>query len=172
MRMARTASISQSPEYTPVQPTSGRLLPDEGDGAKLQMEGLRYYANGLDYVDGPLILRLQMADKLDYDESVPPLINRTAKIVVNYQRMNSSTRILETCRSEFVLLQMVSGGDPDDLTVGGRQRIIRCYQVMMNQRKRRQHRLQLRHGASDEASVNGIGYVLDASAQIGVGTHR
>ena len=93
------------------------LVLDEGDGAKLQMEGLRYYANGLDYVNRPLNLRLQMADKLDYKESVP-LADQKAKIVVNYPEDEFVYLYPRTCRGEFVLLQMVSGGgDPDDLTV-------------------------------------------------------
>ena len=93
------------------------LVLDEGDGAKLQMEGLRYYANGLDYVNRPLNLRLQMADKLDYKESVP-LADQKAMIVVNYPEDEFVYLYPRTCRGEFVLLQMVSGGgDPDDLTV-------------------------------------------------------
>ena len=93
------------------------LVLDEGDGAKLKMEGLRYYANGLDYVNRPLNLRLQMADKLDYKESVP-LADQKAKIVVNYPEDEFVYLYPRTCRGEFVLLQMVSGGgDPDDLTV-------------------------------------------------------
>ncbi|MCB9117229.1 MAG: hypothetical protein M9936_15925 [Caldilinea sp.] len=109
----------QSPEYS-VTGTANQwsLVPDEGDGAKLQMEGLRYFANGLDYVDGPLILSLQMADMLAYDESVPLIADRTAKIVVNYPEDGFVYLYPRSCLGKFVLLQMTSDpGDPDALGV-------------------------------------------------------
>jgi hypothetical protein len=94
------------------------LVLDEGDGAKLQMEGLRYYANGLDYVNGPLNLSLQLPDWEAYVDSMPFIADRKAKIVVNYPEDGFVYLYPRTCRGEFVLLQMVSGGgDPDDLTV-------------------------------------------------------
>ncbi len=46
------------------------LVLNEGDGAKLKMEGLRYFANGLDYVDGPLNLSLQLPDWEAYVDSI------------------------------------------------------------------------------------------------------
>ena len=94
------------------------LVLDEGDGAKLQMEGLRYFANGLDYVDGPLLLRLQKPDSLAYKESVPDMADRKARIVVNYPEDGFVYLYPRSCLGKFVLLQMVSGGvDPDELAV-------------------------------------------------------
>ncbi len=109
----------QSPEYNYTSTVNQwSLVLDEGDGAKLQMEGLRYFANGLDYVDGPLLLRLQMPDSLAYDESIPLIADRKAKTFVNYPEDGFVHLYPRSCRGEFVLLQMVSGGgDPDDLTV-------------------------------------------------------
>ena len=99
-----------SPEYNYTGPANQwSLILNEGDGVKLQMEGLRYYANGLDYVDGPLLLSLQMPDSLAYQESLTRIGNREDEFVYLYPR---------SCLDKFVLLQMVSGGgDPDDLAV-------------------------------------------------------
>lgn len=109
----------QSSEYNYTSTANQWLLIlNEGDGVKLQMGGLRYFANGLDYVDGPLLLRLQMPDSLAYQESLTRIGDRKAKIVVNYPKDGFVYLYPRSCRSEFVLLQMVSGGgDPDDLTV-------------------------------------------------------
>ncbi len=94
------------------------LVLAEGDGAKLRMESLRYFANGLDYVDGPLVLRVQTPDSMAYKESIPDIADRKAKTVVNYPEDGFAYLYPRSCLGRFVLLQMMSGGgDPDNLTV-------------------------------------------------------
>lgn len=109
----------QSPEYNYTGPANQwSLILNEGDGAKMQMEGLRYFANGLDYMNGPLNLSLQTPDRLAYKESVPDMADRTAKITVLYPEEGFVYLFPRSCRGKFVLLQMMSGrGDPDNLTV-------------------------------------------------------
>ena len=82
------------------------------------MEDLRYFANGLDYVDGPLLLRLQMPDSLAYQESLTRIGDGEAKTFVNYPQDEFVYLYPRSCLGKFVVLQMVSGGgDPDDLAV-------------------------------------------------------
>ncbi|MCB9117804.1 MAG: hypothetical protein M9936_20955 [Caldilinea sp.] len=113
------SQLFESAEYNYSSPMNRwSLILNEGDGVKLQMEGLRYFANGLDYVDGPLNLSLQTPDRLAYKESVPDIADRKAKIVVNYPEDGFVYLYPRSCIRKFVLLQMVSGGgDPDNLTV-------------------------------------------------------
>ncbi len=109
----------QSPGYNYTGPESRwSLVLDEGDGAKLKMEALRYFADGFDYMNGPLILALQMPDILDYEESVPLIADQKAKIVVNYPEDGFVYLYPRLCLGKFVLLQMTSDpGDPDALGV-------------------------------------------------------
>jgi hypothetical protein len=109
----------QSPEYNYTGTANQwSLVLDEGDGPKLQMEGLRYFADGFDYMNVPLILYLQMADMLDYKESVPLIADRKAKIVVNYPEDGFVYLFPRSCLGKFVLLQMTSDpNDPDALGV-------------------------------------------------------
>lgn len=109
----------ESTEYNYTGPANKwSLVLDEGDGAKLKMEGLRYFANGLDYVDGPLNLSLQLPDWEAYVDSTPLIADRKAKIVVNYPEDGFVYLYPRTCRGKFVLIQMVSGSvDPDNRAV-------------------------------------------------------
>jgi len=109
----------QSPGYNYTGPENRwSLVLDEGDGAKLKMEDLRYFADGFDYMNGPLILALQLPDILDYEESVPLIADQKAKIVVNYPEDGFVYLYPRSCLGKFVLLQMTSDpGDPDALGV-------------------------------------------------------
>jgi hypothetical protein len=109
----------QSAVYNYIGPVNQwSLVLDEGDGPKLQMQGLIHYADGLDYVDGPLNLALQLPDILAYKESVPDRDDRIAKIVVNYPQDGFVYLYPRSCLGKFVLLQMTSDpGDPDALAV-------------------------------------------------------
>ena len=94
------------------------LVLDEGDGAKLKMKGLRYFANGLNYVDGPLNLSLQLPDWEAYVDSTPLIADRKAKIVIDYPEDGFVYLYPRTCLGKFVLLQMISGWvDPDNRAV-------------------------------------------------------
>ena len=109
----------QSAAYNYTSPANRWVLVlNEGDGPKLQMEGLRYFADGLDYINGPLILYLQTADRLAYKESVPLIADRKAKIVVNYPEDGFVYLFPRSCLGKLALLQMTSyASDPDELGV-------------------------------------------------------
>ncbi len=93
------------------------LVTNEGDGPKLAMHGLKYFANGVEYSNKGLLLSLQMPDGLRYKET-HDRVERNAKVVVNYPTDDFVYLYPRSCLRKFVLLQMVSGGgDPDDLMV-------------------------------------------------------
>lgn len=111
--------VFDGPEHVYVgQAHEWKLIVDEGDGPKLAMTGLRYYANGVEWADGPLLLSLQMPDLLRYDKIYPLFSERRARLTVNYPEDGFVFLYPRDCLGKFVLLQMVSGPvDPDDLTV-------------------------------------------------------
>lgn len=111
--------VFDGPEHVYVGPVrEWKLITDEGDGPKLAMNELRYYANGVEWVDGPLLLSLQMPDLLQYDKTHPLFSERRARLTVNYPEDGFVFLYPRSCLGKLVLLQMVSGFvDPDDLTV-------------------------------------------------------
>lgn len=94
------------------------LITDSGEGSKLAMHNLKYFAYGLDHVNGPLELAPQTPDLLRYQRL--RLEKKIAKgdITVNYPDDGYVYLYPRYCLGKLVLLQMVSGTqDPDDLTV-------------------------------------------------------
>jgi hypothetical protein len=111
--------VFDGPEHSEIRPLAEwRLITDEGDGPKLAMTDLRYYANGIEYSNGPLLLRLQTPDQMRYHDTYPLREQRQAKTIINYPADGFVYLYPRHCLGKLVLLQMVSGsGDPDDLTV-------------------------------------------------------
>lgn len=107
----------RSPDFDYEGQGQWELITSEGDGPKVAMYGLKYFANGIDYRNEALLLSLQMPDLLRYHEMYS-WEERTAKLVVNYPTDGFVYLYPRSCLWKFVLLQMVSGaGDPDDLAV-------------------------------------------------------
>lgn len=108
----------QSEEYVYESPVnSWDLVTDSGEGVKMAMHGLRYFAAGLENANGPLDLGPQTVDRLRYKrlreetgiESRISVVYPVDEVVYLYPRR---------CIGKLVLLQMTSrAGDPDDLTV-------------------------------------------------------
>ena len=111
--------VFDGPGYVQIGPVhEWKLITDEGDGPKLAMTDLRYYANGVEWVDGPLLLRSQKPDLLRYKQIYPLPSEGQAKLTVKYPEDGFVYLYPRYCLGKLVLLQMVSGFvDPDDLTV-------------------------------------------------------
>jgi len=92
------------------------LISESGEGSKLVMYNLRYFAYGLEHIDGPLGLDPQMPDALRYQKFRTETGIKN-DIAVDYPDDEYVFLYPRRCLGKLVLLQMTSGGDPDELAV-------------------------------------------------------
>ncbi len=95
-----------------------RLIGEE-DGPKLEMQGLRYFADGIKASEASLILHIQTPDAVRFQNKYEGgAIDRSVKLAVQYPQDGFVYLYPRSCLGKFVLLQMVSDpADPDDPSV-------------------------------------------------------
>ncbi len=108
-----------SPSYTYASKPNPWRLVHEKDGPKLELAGLRYFANGVAASNSKLTLGIQTADALHIqDQYGLDFDTRSLKLAVQYPTDGFVYLYPRNCTGKFVLLQMVSHPtDPDDQTV-------------------------------------------------------
>ena len=105
----------RSPEYT-YEHSGNRweLLDHPGEGPKLVMHDLVYFAHGLKLTEGPLELFPQRADFSRYQQLRSETGIRAEKLTVNYPADGFVYLYPRNCLGKLQLLQMTSSwGDPD-----------------------------------------------------------
>lgn len=109
-----------SPNFTYVSKRNMWRLVNGGDGPKLEMHGLRYFANGIETSEEALDLLMQTPDVIRFRDKYgyEGTEARTVKLAVKYPTDGFVYLYPRSCLGKFVLLQMVSDpADPDDPTV-------------------------------------------------------
>ena len=108
-----------SPNFSYVSERYTWRLVSEGDGPKLEMQGLRYFANGIEASEETLNLLMQTPDVIRFRDKYgyEGTEARTVKLAVQYPTDGFVYLYPRNCLGKFVLLQMVSDpADPDDPT--------------------------------------------------------